>query len=51
MTYRIDCTEDDGFMIQSEDEHEAIDVIKEHAAQKHDMQLDDEQAREMMAES
>lgn len=51
MAYKIDCTEQDSFMVQSEDESEAIDMIKRHADRKHDMHLDDEQVREMMSHS
>lgn len=51
MAYRIGCTQDDDFVIQSEDEQEVISHIKEHAREKHDMDVSDDQAREMMSET
>lgn len=51
MAHRIDCAEEDGFMVQSEDETEAIDMIKRHAQRKPDMDLNDDQAREMMSQT
>lgn len=48
MAYQVDCTEDDDFMVQSEDESEVIDVIKRHAEQKHGMDMNDDDVRDMM---
>ena len=48
MAYQIDCAHEDGFMVQSEDETEAMEMIKQHARQKHDMDLSDDDARDMM---
>lgn len=48
MPYEIDCTQDDGFMVQSEDENEAVEMIKQHAREKHDMDLSDDDAHGMM---
>ena len=51
MAYQINCTQEDEFMIQSEDENEVMSVIKQHAREKHDMELSDEDARNMMEET
>lgn len=48
MAYQVNCAEQDGFMVQSEDESEALDMIKRHASEKHDMDLSDDEARDMM---
>lgn len=51
MAYRVDCTQEDSFMIQSEDEGEVIEHVKQHAQEKHDMDLDDDDAREMIQQT
>ncbi|HKJ57729.1 MAG TPA: DUF1059 domain-containing protein [Halobacteriales archaeon] len=51
MTYRVDCTEEDSFMIQSEDETEVIEHVKQHAREKHDMELGDDDARGMIQQA
>lgn len=51
MTYEVNCAERDGFVIRSEDENEAMEMIKRHAREKHDMELSDEDARGMMEEA
>ena len=48
MAYQVNCSEGDGFMIQSEDESEVIDMVKRHAQNKHDMDMSDDQARDMI---
>jgi predicted small metal-binding protein len=48
MAYRVDCTQGDEFMIQSEDESEVIEHVKQHAKEKHDMDLGDDEARGMI---
>ena len=48
MAYKVDCSEGDNFMIQSEDESEVIEHVKQHAREKHDMEMDDEDARGMI---
>ncbi|MCU4717471.1 DUF1059 domain-containing protein [Halapricum hydrolyticum] len=35
-------------MIKSDDEQEVIEHVKEHAKEKHDMELSDDEAREMI---
>lgn len=51
MAYQISCVQEDGFMVQSEDEDEVLGIIKRHANEKHDMDLSDDDAREMMEEA
>jgi len=51
MAYQVECSQDDQFMIKSEDEHEVIEHVKEHAQEKHDMDLSDDDAREMVQEA
>ena len=51
MTYKVDCSEGDNFMIQSEDESEVIEHVKQHAREKHDMELGDEDARGMVQQT
>lgn len=51
MAYRVDCTQDDGFMIESEDEQEVIEHVKQHAREKHDMDMTDDEARDMMEQA
>lgn len=51
MAYEANCTQDDGFMIRSEDETEAVDMLKRHASEKHDMELSDDDARGMLQET
>jgi len=48
MAYQVACSQEDSFMIKSEDEHEVIQHVKEHAAEKHDLTLSDSEAREMV---
>lgn len=35
-------------MIKSDDEQEVIEHVKEHAKEKHDMDLSDDEARDMI---
>lgn len=51
MSYEVDCTQDDGFMIKSDDRSEAVEMIKRHARQKHDMDLSDDDAHGMIKET
>jgi predicted small metal-binding protein len=51
MAYQVECSQGDGFMIESEDEKEVIDHVKEHAKEKHDMELSDDDARDMIHSS
>lgn len=51
MAYQVECSQDDEFMIKSEDEHEVIEHVKEHAHEKHDMELSDDDARDMVQEA
>jgi len=50
MAYTVDCSQGDAFMIQSEDEQEVIEHVKTHAEQKHELDLSDDEAREMIQE-
>ena len=50
MSYHIECDADDGFTVSSNDENEVISMAKRHAADKHDMDLDDAGAKEMIEE-
>lgn len=51
MAYQVDCTQDDGFMVRSEDRQEVVGMIQEHAREKHDMTLSDDDARDMIQET
>lgn len=51
MAYQVNCSQDDGFMIQSEDESEVVSMVKQHAREKHDMDMSDDDARDMMEET
>jgi len=51
MAYQVECSQEDEFMIRSEDEHEVIEHVKEHAHEKHDMELSDDDARDMVQEA
>ncbi|WP_123537289.1 DUF1059 domain-containing protein [Halosimplex salinum] len=51
MAYQVECSQDDDFMIKSEDEHEVIEHVKEHAEEKHDMDLSDDEARDMIQQA
>ena len=51
MTYRVDCSQEDSFMVQTEDEDEAVAHIKQHAREKHDMELEDDDARGMVQQA
>ena len=51
MTYSVDCSQGDGFRIESEDESEVIEHVKQHAMEKHDMELGEEDARGMVQEA
>lgn len=51
MPYQVDCSQDDEFMIRSEDEQEVLTHVKEHAEKKHDMQLSDDEARDMIQQT
>jgi len=48
MAHQVDCSQGDEFMIKSEDEHEVIEHVKEHSKEKHDMDLSDDEARDMI---
>jgi predicted small metal-binding protein len=48
MAYHVNCTQDDEFMVKSEDEDEVMEMVKQHASQKHDMHLSDGDARDMI---
>ena len=51
MAYQVDCSQDDGFMIKSDDEQEVIEHVKEHAKEKHDMDMSDDDARDMIQQT
>jgi predicted small metal-binding protein len=48
MAYQVDCSQGDGFTIKSEDEQEVVEHVKEHAKEKHEMDLSDDEARDMI---
>jgi predicted small metal-binding protein len=50
MSYQVSCSQDDDFQVKSNDEQEVISMTKEHAREKHDMDMDDDQVREMIQE-
>lgn len=45
---KIECDPKCGFMVQSHDEKEVIDVAREHARKKHGMSVSEKDAREML---
>ena len=49
--YEAACSHQNDFMVQSEDEHEAAEMIKEHAREKHDMDLSDGDAHDMVEQT
>jgi predicted small metal-binding protein len=51
MAYQVACSQEDSFMIRSEDEHEVIQHVKEHAEEKHDLMLSDNEARDMIEQT
>ncbi|QLG63635.1 DUF1059 domain-containing protein [Halorarum salinum] len=51
MAYKVNCGQDDGFMVQSEDESEVVSIVKRHAQEKHDMDVSDDDARGMIEET
>lgn len=51
MAYQVHCSKGDDFMIKSEDEQEVLQHVKEHAAEKHDMDLSDDEARDMIQQA
>lgn len=51
MAYRVNCAQNDSFMVQSEDENEIVGMVKQHAREKHDMDLSDDDARSMIEET
>lgn len=51
MAYQVNCEQDDGFMVQSEDESEIVSIVKQHAREKHDMDVSDDDARGMIEET
>ena len=51
MAYQVACSQEDSFMIKSDDEHEVIEHVKEHAKEKHDMSLSDSEARDMIEQT
>lgn len=51
MAYQVNCTQDDEFMVQSEDESEVVSMVKQHAREKHDMDMSDDDARGMIEET
>lgn len=48
MAYQVDCSHGDDFQVQSEDEGEVIEMVKRHAQNKHDMDMSDDEARDMI---
>jgi len=51
MSYQVNCSQEDGFEVHSDDRQEVVEMTKAHAQNKHDMEMDDEQVREMMQET
>ena len=51
MAYQVECSQGDEFVIQSEDEGEVIEHVKQHAREKHGMELGDEDARGMIEQT
>ena len=51
MTYQVNCQLEDRFMVETDDEEEAVEHIKQHAREKHDMDLGDEDARGMIQQT
>ncbi|MHB9286724.1 hypothetical protein ACKVMT_06750 [Halobacteriales archaeon Cl-PHB] len=49
--YEAACSQHNDFMVQSEDEREAAEMIKEHAREKHDMDLSDDDAHDMVEQT
>ncbi len=49
--YEAACSQQDDFMVQSEDEEEAAEMIQEHAREKHDMDLSKDDARDMVQQT
>ena len=45
---KIECDPKCGFLVQSHDEEEVLDITKKHAKEKHDMNATDQQLRGMM---
>lgn len=48
MAYQVTCSQDDDFMVKSEDEDEVLQMVQQHASQKHDMDLTTDDARGMI---
>ena len=48
---KIECDPKCGFMVQSHDEKELIEIAKEHAKKFHNMIATDEQAKGMMKDA
>jgi predicted small metal-binding protein len=51
MAYSVECSQEDDFMIKSDDEQEVIQHVKEHARERHDMDLSDDDARDMIQQA
>lgn len=51
MSYQINCSQGDDFSVQSNDEAEVISMVQEHASEKHDVDLDEDDARDMIEQS
>ncbi|MBI4100480.1 DUF1059 domain-containing protein [Candidatus Microgenomates bacterium] len=45
---RIICDPECGFMVQSHDEEELVEIAKKHAKTMHDMEASDEEIRAMV---
>lgn len=45
------CSQHDDFMVKSEDKDEAAQMIREHAREKHDMDLSDDDAHDMVEQA
>ncbi|AHG05094.1 hypothetical protein HALDL1_02395 [Halobacterium sp. DL1] len=50
MAYQASCQEDE-FMVKSDDEQEVLSNLKDHAHEKHDMEMSDDDARDMMEQT
>jgi predicted small metal-binding protein len=48
---KIECDPKCGFMIQSHDEKEALEIAKQHAIKAHDMKITDEELKDMMEDA
>ena len=51
MAYQMTCDMGDDFMVQSDDEEEVPEHVKEHAQERHDQNLSDDEAREKVQQA